>query len=125
MGGRDMATRVMGGTGFIGRGVVPLLAQRGEEIVCMDINPGTASYDHLGKHVRVVRGDVSQFDDVMAAMPAAKPAPVVKPPYYLRTEPPPHAALKLNTPCMDQCLPAARPSRAYTRPRAPPLARSR
>src|SRR6266481_3752430 len=44
-----MTTLVLGGTGFIGRRLVPLLAQRGEEVVCMDINPGTASYGHLGK----------------------------------------------------------------------------
>ena len=54
-----MSTLILGGTGFIGRRLVPLLAQRGEEIVCMDINPGTASYGQLGKQVRVVRGDVT------------------------------------------------------------------
>ena len=32
----------------------------------MDINPQTANFSELGKQVRVVRGDVSQFDDVMA-----------------------------------------------------------
>ena len=32
----------------------------------MDINPQTANFADLGKQVRVVRGDVSQFDDVMA-----------------------------------------------------------
>jgi len=37
-----MTTFIAGGTGFIGRRLVPLLAQRGEEIVCMDINPQTA-----------------------------------------------------------------------------------
>ncbi|MGH7210166.1 MAG: NAD-dependent epimerase/dehydratase family protein, partial [Acetobacteraceae bacterium] len=60
-----MTIFIAGGTGFIGRRLVPLLVQRGEEIVCMDINLGTASYDDLGTQVRVVRGDVSQFDDVM------------------------------------------------------------
>ena len=35
-----MTTFIAGGTGFIGRRLVPLLAQRGEEIVCMDINRG-------------------------------------------------------------------------------------
>ena len=39
-----MSILVIGGTGFIGRRLVPLLAQRGEEIVCMDINPATANY---------------------------------------------------------------------------------
>ena len=63
-----MSILIIGGTGFIGRRLVPLLAQRGEEIVCMDMNPQTANYEDLGKQVRVVRGDVSQFDDVMAVM---------------------------------------------------------
>ena len=63
-----MSILVIGGTGFIGRRLVPLLAQRGEEIVCMDINPATANYESFGKQVRVVRGDISQFDDVMATM---------------------------------------------------------
>ena len=103
-----MATLVLGGTGFIGRRLVPLLAQRGEEVVCMDINPGTASYDHLGKQVQVVRGDVSQFDDVMSAMAAAKPTRVVNLAYYLGSEHPPHTAFKLNILGMDNCFEAAR-----------------
>ena len=72
-----MSILILGGTGFIGRRLVPLLAQRGEEIVCMDINPGTANYADLGKQVRVIRGDISQFDDVMAAMANAKPNRVI------------------------------------------------
>ena len=39
-----MSIMIIGGTGFIGRRLVPLLAQRGEEIVCMDINPQTANF---------------------------------------------------------------------------------
>ena len=103
-----MSTLVIGGTGFIGRRLVPLLAERGEEIVCMDINLGTASYDHLGKQVRMLRGDVSQFDDVMAAMVAAKPERVVNLAYYLGSEHPPHMAFKLNVLGMDNCFEAAR-----------------
>src|SRR6516225_336418 len=103
-----MTTLVLGGTGFIGRRLVPLLAQRGEEIVCMDINPGTASYGHLGKQVQVVRGDISQFDDVMSAMVAAKPTRVVNLAYYLGSEHPPHVAFKLNILGMDNCFEAAR-----------------
>ena len=103
-----MATLIFGGTGFIGRRLVPLLAARGEEIVCMDINPGTASYERFGQQVRVVRGDVSQFDDVMAATVAAKPGRIVNLAYYLGSEHPPHAALKLNIIGMDNVFEAAR-----------------
>jgi nucleoside-diphosphate-sugar epimerase len=103
-----MTTLVLGGTGFIGRRLVPLLAARGEEVVCMDINPGTASYDHLGQQVRVVRGDVTQFDDVMAATVAAKPDRVVNLAYFLGSEHAPHVATKLNIVGMDNCFEAAR-----------------
>src|SRR5271163_1649493 len=102
-----MSTLVIGGTGFIGRRLMPVLAARGEEIVCMDINPGTASYDGLGKQVRVVRGDVAQFDDVMSVMATAKPTRVVNLAYYLGSEHPPHAAFKLNILGMDNCFQAA------------------
>src|SRR5215831_14748840 len=103
-----MTTLVIGGTGFIGRRLVPLLAGRGEEVVCMDINPATANYESLGKQVRVVRGDVAQFDDVMSAMTAAKPDRVVNLAYYLGSEHPPHAAFKLNVLGMENCFEAAR-----------------
>src|SRR5215208_3259228 len=55
-----MSVLIIGGTGFIGRRLVPLLAQRGEEIVCMDINPQTANFSDLGRQVRVIRGDVNR-----------------------------------------------------------------
>jgi nucleoside-diphosphate-sugar epimerase len=103
-----MSILVIGGTGFIGRRLIPLLAQRGEEIVCMDINPATANYEGLGKQVRVVRGDVSQFDDVMATMVEAKPDRVVNLAYFLGSEYPPRVAFKLNILGMDNCFEAAR-----------------
>ena len=103
-----MSTLIFGGTGFIGRRLVPLLAQRGEEVVCMDINPGTASYGHLGKQVQVVRGDVTQFDDVVVATAAAKPTRVVNLAYFLGSEHAPHVATKLNIIGMDNCFEAAR-----------------
>ena len=103
-----MSTLIFGGTGFIGRRLVPLLVQRGEEVVCMDINPGTASYGHLGKQVQVVRGDVTQFDDVVAATAAAKPTRVVNLAYFLGSEHAPHVATKLNIIGMDNCFEAAR-----------------
>src|SRR5438105_840089 len=103
-----MSILVIGGTGFIGRRLVPLLAQRGEEIVCMDINPQTADYSALGKQVRVVRGDISQFDDVMARMVETKPSRVVNLAYYIGSDLPPRVAFKLNVLGMDNCFEAAR-----------------
>jgi nucleoside-diphosphate-sugar epimerase len=103
-----MSVFIIGGTGFIGRRLIPLLAQRGEEIVCMDINPQTANYGDFGKQVRVVRGDVTQFDDVVAQMAAAKPSRVINLAYLLGSEHPPRFAFKLNILGMDNCFEAAR-----------------
>jgi nucleoside-diphosphate-sugar epimerase len=103
-----MTILVIGGTGFIGRRLIPLLAQRGEEIVCMDIKPESADYRELGKQVRMVRGDISQFDDIMAVMTAAKPARTINLAYYIGSDLPPRVAFKLNVLGMDNCFEAAR-----------------
>ena len=103
-----MSIFIIGGTGFSGRRLIPLLAQRGEEIVCMDINPQTANYGDFDKQVRVVRGDITQFDDVVAQMAAAKPSRVVNLAYLLGSEHPPRFAFKLNILGMDNCFEAAR-----------------
>src|SRR4029077_7157099 len=103
-----MTTFIAGGTGFIGRRLVPLLAQRDEEIVCMDINPQTADFGHLGRQVKVLRGDVSQFDDVMAAMTAPRRQRAINLAYWLGSEPPPRVAFKLNILGMDNVFEAAR-----------------
>jgi nucleoside-diphosphate-sugar epimerase len=87
-----MTTFIAGGTGFIGRRLVPLLAQQGEEVVCMDINLQAADFGHLGNRVKVVRGDVGQFDDVMAAMTSAKPKRAINLAYWLGSAHPPRVA---------------------------------
>src|ERR1700704_557385 len=102
-----MTVLIIGGTGFIGRRLIPLLAQRGEESVVMDINPQTANFSELAK-VKVLRGDVSQFDDVMAVMTAVKPDRVVNLAYYIGSDLPPRVAFKLNILGMDNCFEAAR-----------------
>ena len=54
-----MTTFIPCGTGFIGRRLVPLLAQLDEENGCKDINPQTANFGDLGNRVKVVLGDGS------------------------------------------------------------------
>jgi nucleoside-diphosphate-sugar epimerase len=103
-----MSILIIGGTGFIGRRLIPLLVKRGEEIVCMDINPQTANYTEFGKQVRVIRGDVSQFDDVANALAIAKPSRVINLAYYLGSDYPPRVAFKLNILGMDNCFEACR-----------------
>jgi nucleoside-diphosphate-sugar epimerase len=103
-----MSILVIGGTGFIGRRLIALLAQQGEEIVCLDLNPSAASFERFGSQVRMIRGDVSQFDDVMAATSAAKPSRVVHLAYLLGSDNPPHHAFKINIAGVDNCFEAAR-----------------
>ena len=99
---------VIGGTGFIGPRVIKRLVARGEEVVCMDINPAGASFADLGKQVKVVRGDVTQFEDVMRTMVETKPSRVINLSYNLGSELAPHLAVKLNVLGMDNCFEAAR-----------------
>ena len=103
-----MSIFVIGGAGFIGIRLIPLLVSRGEQVVCMDINPHSPVLAALGDKVKIVRGDVTQFDDVMAAMSAARPERVINLSYMLGSEHAPHVALKLNILGMDNCFEAAR-----------------
>jgi len=103
-----MTVLVIGGTGFIGRRVVPLLVARGQRVVCMDINPGTADYGPLGDKVKVVKGDVTQFDDVMSATLESRATRVLNLSYQIGSDWPPHFATKLNVVGMDNCFEAAR-----------------
>jgi len=103
-----MSVFVIGGTGFIGHRLVRLLAARGQKVTCMDIAPGAHSFADLGEQVASVRGDVTQFDDVMAAMARARPERVINLSYFIGSDHAPHVAMKLNVLGMDNCFEAAR-----------------
>ncbi len=103
-----MSVFIIGGTGFIGHRLVRLLVARGHAVTCMDINLSAHSFADLGTKVTSVRGDVTQFDEVMAAMAKAKPERVVNLSYFLGSEHAPHVAMKLNILGMDNCFEAAR-----------------
>src|SRR5262249_43825906 len=110
-----MSVFVLGGTGFIGYRLVRLLAARGQTVTSMDINPAAHSFADLAPKVSSVRGDVTQFDDVMAAMAAAKPERVVNLAYLIGSRHPPHVASKLNVWGLNNCPePARLPSRKHT-----------
>ena len=104
-----MTVLVFGGTGFIGRRAIPRLVQRGESVVCMDINPGAASFDGLEDRVSVIYGDITQFEDVVKAVIQAKPDRIINLAYLLGSgEDTPHFTMKLNVLGMDNCFEAAR-----------------
>src|ERR1700749_622720 len=103
-----MAIFVIGGTGFIGIRVIPLLIAQGETVVCMDINPNAPTLSGLGDKVSVVRGEVTQFDDFISNTEASKVDRIINLSYNLGQDLPPHRATKLNIIGMDNCFEAAR-----------------
>ncbi len=104
-----MTVLAIGGAGFIGRRLVPILAAAGHEVTCMDIDVAgaRAAFSHLGDKVTVVRGDVSQFDDVIGAMQESGADRVVNLSYFIG-DIAPHVAFKLDIQGMDNCFEAAR-----------------
>ena len=104
-----MAILVLGGTGFIGPRMIRRLVERGQHVVCMDINPGAASFAGMEDQVTVIRGDVTQFEDVVHAITVAEPDRIVNLAYLLGGgEINPHINMRLNILGMDNCFEAAR-----------------
>ena len=105
-----MTILVVGGAGFIGRRMIPFLVARGEKIVCADINFSLADhiFQPLGDAVRMVRADVTQFDDMVRLVHEVKPKTLMNLSYFIGSDMPPHVATKLNVVGMDNCFEAAR-----------------
>ena len=104
-----MSILVVGGAGFIGRRMIPILAKAGHQITCMDIDVAgaTAAFADLGDNVKVVRGDVTQFDDVVGAVQESKAERLINLSYFIG-DLAPHVAFKLDIQGMDNCFEAAR-----------------
>ncbi len=104
-----MSILVIGGAGFIGRRMNPILAASGHEVTCMDIDVAgaTAAFGAIGDKVKIVRGDVTQFDDVIGAVQEAKAERLINLSYFIG-DLPPHTAFKLDVQGMDNCFEAAR-----------------
>ena len=104
-----MTVLVLGGTGFIGRRAVRRLAERGEQVAVMDVNPRAANFDDLGSQVRVMQGDIIRFEDVIKAILASQPDRIMNLAYLLGSgDDTPHFTMKLNVLGMDNCFEAAR-----------------
>ena len=103
-----MTTLVFGGTGFIGRRTIPRLVQRGEQVVVVDINPTTANFSEHGDAVRVIAGDITDFEDVIKAIMDVKPDRIMNLAYLLGSgEDTPHFTMRLNIMGMDNVFEAA------------------
>jgi nucleoside-diphosphate-sugar epimerase len=105
-----MAILVIGGTGFIGPRLMRRLIDRGETVVCMDLDPGAVSpFAAMPSEATLIRGDVTRFDDVMRTVLQVKPDRLINLAYGLGAgEGNPHQVMRLDVLGMDNCFEAAR-----------------
>ena len=104
-----MSVLVIGGTGFIGPRLIRRLVGRGEDVVCMDLNPFAASLTDVALRAPVIRGDVTRFEDVMRTVIEVKPERLINLAYGLGAgEGNPHQVMLLDVLGMDNCFEAAR-----------------
>src|SRR2546427_4479610 len=104
-----MSVLVIGATGFIGPRLIRKLVARGESVVGMDLNPAAATFAGVPVGAPVVRGDVTQFEDVMRTVLDAKPDRLINLAYGLGAgEGNPHQVMRLDILGMDNCFEAAR-----------------
>src|SRR5262249_33880022 len=96
-------------TGFIGPRLITRLIDRSESVVGMDLNPGSASFSGVPIGAPVVRGDVTQFEDVMRTILDVKPERVINLAYGLGAgEGNPHQVMRLDILGMDNVFEACR-----------------
>src|SRR3981189_1714165 len=104
-----MSVLVIGATGFIGPRLIRRLVARGESVVGMDLNPGAATFGDVPIGAPVIRGDVTQFEDVMRTVLDVKPDRLINLAYGLGAgEGNPHQVMRLDILGMDNCFEAAR-----------------
>src|SRR5216684_407303 len=93
-----MSVLVIGATGFIGPRLIRRLVARGESVVGMDLNPGAATFGNVPIGAPVIRGDVTQFEDVMRTVLDVKPDRLINLAYGLGAgEGNPHQVLRLDS----------------------------
>src|SRR5947207_2997195 len=104
-----MSILVIGATGFIGPRLIRKLIARGESVVGMDLNPGAAAFAAGPIGAPVLRGDITQFEDVMRTVLDVKPERIINLAYGLGMgEGNPHQVMKLDILGMDNCFEVAR-----------------
>src|SRR3989475_13051421 len=104
-----MSVLVIGATGFIGPRLIRKLVARGETVVGMDLNPGAAAFGDVPIAAPVVRGDITQFEDVMRTVLDVKPERLINLAYGLGAgEGNPHQVMRLDILGMDNCFEASR-----------------
>src|SRR5438876_9576612 len=74
----SMSILVIGGTGFIGPRLIRRLIERGQSVVCMDVNLTPASpYASMPSQATVIPGYFTRFEAVMRSSLRVKPQRLV------------------------------------------------
>lgn len=97
-----MPTVIIGGTGFTGRKVTEQLVDRGESVVCVDVDPVYDLEDEYDD-VTVVKGDITDYDQLDEIFATHEPDRAINLAYLLgaETEADPSAGLQVNCVGMD------------------------
>src|SRR5947207_5201259 len=104
-----MSVLVVGATGFIGPRLIRRLVARGRSVGGTDRSPAAAPFGDVPLGAPVVRGDGTQFEDVMRTVLDVKPERLLNLAYGLGAgEGNPHQVLRLDVLGMDNCFEAAR-----------------
>ena len=104
-----MSILVVGATGFIGPRLIRKLVARGESVIGMDLNPGAAPFGDVPISSPVLRGDVTQFEDVIRSVLDVMPERLINLGFGLGAgEGNPHQVMRLDVLGMDNCFEAAR-----------------
>jgi len=105
-----VAVLIIGGTGFIGARLAERLVRRGEKVICFDLYPAPEKVSHLGDRAKVVTGDITRIEDIIAAIREFRVERIVNLAYMLgpESEANPHLAIRVNVLGMNNVFESAR-----------------
>ena len=105
-----MSVLILGGTGFIGARLADRLVKRGQKVICFDLYPIAEKLSHIGDYVKVVVGDITKIEDIIAAIREFDVEKIVNLAYMLgpESEANPHMAIRVNVMGMNNVFEAAR-----------------
>jgi nucleoside-diphosphate-sugar epimerase len=101
---------IIGGTGFIGARLAERLVNKGEKVVCFDLYPVPEKVLQLGDRAKVIVGDITRIEDIIAAIREFQVEKIVNLAYILgpESEANPHMAMRINVMGMNNVFEAAR-----------------
>lgn len=105
-----MSILIIGATGFIGARLAERLVNKGEKVICFDLYPVPGKVSHLGDQAKVIVGDITRIEDIIAVIREFQVERIVNLAYMLgsESEANPHMAMRINVMGMNNVFEAAR-----------------